>query len=65
MKKEQTFSEWEGDVIHALSMNVDMTYSDATGVVMARQSMVEECWDSGVSAEETAKKIEQIAFNSK
>jgi len=52
------YSEWEGEVIRELESTLDMTTSDAQGLVMGQHFYMSQSWTKGLSAKETAKVID-------
>lgn len=50
-------TRWEGDVIDAVADKLEITYSDATGVVLAQPFYMAQAWSKGLDAKETAQKI--------
>ena len=51
------FVEWQGNVINSISLLLDCTYSDATGIYDAQESYADQAWGKGMNAEDTAKLI--------
>lgn len=54
----QNYTQWEGDVINLVAHNMEMTYSDATGVVDVESFAMRQAWSLGLNAEDAAKKVE-------
>lgn len=50
-------SEWEREVISAIAFALDVTYSDATGIVLAQPFYMAQSWSKGLDAKATAQKI--------
>lgn len=50
-------SSWEGDVINAVANALEISYSDASGVVEAQPFYMAQSWSKGLDAQATAQKI--------
>jgi hypothetical protein len=51
--------EWEGEVIDLIEELCDCTRSDAQGIVEAQDFYMAQAWTKGLSAEQTAKLIDE------
>ena len=56
--------KWEGDVIFELEVQLEITTSDAQGLLMAHTKELNECWASGISAKGTAEVIDKASLAS-
>ncbi len=54
---ERTYSQWEDEVISEVESELDVTRSDAQGVVEAQSFKMAQSWGKGLSGKETAKII--------
>lgn len=59
MKKEEEYSEWEGNVVYELEKLLDITTSDAQGMVGAQPFKMQQSWGKDINAKITAKIIEK------
>ena len=62
---EQTYSEWEGAVINAIESTLDVTRSDAQGIVEAQQEAMQKAFDDGLSADDAAALIGSLSSTRK
>ncbi|MFJ2456672.1 hypothetical protein ACIOWK_34075 [Pseudomonas protegens] len=52
-----TYSAWEGEVIQFVADDLDISFSDATGIVLGQPFYVQQSWGKGMSSRETADKV--------
>lgn len=57
--KKLTYNEWEEKVTYELKMMLDITNSDAQGIVEAQPFKMQQSWTKGLSPKETAKIIDE------
>lgn len=55
------YEEWEGDVITELEDMLDVTTSDAQGIIMGQDAVMQDCWSNGMSAKDTAVAIDKAS----
>jgi hypothetical protein len=53
----QTYSEWEGEVTQFVADVLDISYSDAAGIVEGQPFYVQQAWGKGLDSRETADQI--------
>jgi len=53
----QRHTDWEGAVISAVAARLEITYSDATGIVGAQPFCMAQAWSQGQDAETTAQNV--------
>ncbi|MDF4211110.1 hypothetical protein P2W50_31150 [Pseudomonas protegens] len=51
------YFEWEGAVTEAVAEAMGISFSDASGVVDAQPFYMQQSWDKGMDAQQTATKI--------
>lgn len=51
------YFEWEGAVAEAVAEALQVSYSDASGVVEAQLVCMKQSWDQGLDAQQAATKI--------
>jgi RNase P/RNase MRP subunit p29 len=56
--KDQSYEEWEGDVVYELENLLEITTSDAQGIVESHPFKMHQSWGKGLNAKETAKLVE-------
>lgn len=54
MKK---YYEWESEVVEAVADSLEISRSDASGVVEAQPFYMQQSWGKGMDAQQTATKI--------
>ncbi|WP_409286834.1 hypothetical protein [Pseudomonas guariconensis] len=51
------YSQWEEAVVALVAEKLEITHSDAEGVVQAQDFYMVQSWGKGMNAEETAEKV--------
>lgn len=51
------YSEWETAVVQQLAESMEISYSDASGVVEAHSFHMQQSWTSGLDAAECVRKM--------
>jgi len=51
------YFEWECAVTEAVAAAIEVSYSDASGIVEAQPFVVQQCWGKGTAAEKTAAEV--------
>lgn len=54
MQKNQTFDAWEMAIILKVEKDLNVSNSDASGIVDAQSFLTAQSWGKGLSAEQTA-----------
>ena len=55
------YSKWEGDVIYELEKLLDITTSDAQGLIEANEFKMQQSYQKGLNAKRTAKIIDKVS----
>ena len=55
------YEEWEGQVIIALENLLEIDTSDAQGIIMAHDTVMQDCWSKNMSAADTAAAIDKAS----
>ncbi len=55
------YFEWEGAVTDAVAELMAISHSDASGIVEAQPFSMQQFWDKGMDAQQTAAKIIEAA----
>jgi hypothetical protein len=56
-KAMNNYSEWETAVVQQLAESMEISYSDASGVVEAQTFYIQQSWAKGLDATDTARKV--------
>ncbi|RMN20444.1 hypothetical protein ALQ64_00643 [Pseudomonas cannabina] len=56
-KAMNNYSEWETAVVQQLAESMEISYSDASGVVEAQTFHIQQSWVKGLDATEAARKV--------
>lgn len=51
------FVQWEEDLLSLLETDLEVCRSDAQGIADAKQALVRDAWNSGLTAREAANQI--------
>jgi len=55
------YDEWQGEIVRELEDSLDMTTSDAQGLVEAHNFEMMQSWAKGLDAKQTAKVIDRVS----
>lgn len=50
-------TQWETKIAELISIQLEIPYSDATGIMDANEFLMSQCWGMGLDAIDTANKI--------
>lgn len=53
----QTYSAWEAEATQFVADDLEISYSDAAGIVEGQPFYVQQSWGKGLNARETADKV--------
>lgn len=53
----QTYSVWEGEVTQFVADDLEISHSDAAGIVEGQPFYVQQAWGKGLNSRETADKV--------
>lgn len=59
-----TFSEWEGEVTRQLEERLEVSTSDAQGIVEAQSFVMRQAWGEGLAPAETAERVDKASVAS-
>lgn len=51
------YTSWEGEVINAVASSLEITYSDATGIVGAQPFCMAQSWSKSLDANTAAEHV--------
>lgn len=55
------YFEWEGAVVEAVADALQVSHSDASGIVEAQPFYMQQSWGKGLDAQQTAAKVIESA----
>lgn len=60
--KLSPYAAWEGEIYEHIEEKLEVTRSDAQGIVMAQEFAMSQAWGMGLNSVDAAKKIMDASF---